>query len=523
MRTWILALMLVLSAAACSNDAPPDDPGRPTGPEENAPFRLRDGALLGVMLTADPVEGGQAEPRMIFTTDDTQVTALVVLGDDVPAGATLLIAWSSVQGIDDGEVLFTHDVPVGPGGEAFSVGVSETGLAPGRYEVAATLGDAEVRLPWRVEIAREGTQAGKARMASALAQSGDEDWNVPDSGSSGWYEPTPESPPAEPGPCEIVSLVARFDPMRSVGASTRWNGTCSAMTLEAAVAGSPTTVATLPAAGPSRIPQLEGRVDLCELPGGSDLPGTVVRWTATGSDGTTASDAFTVPDFGEALMVDMGSVPEPGHVDPGQRIALRAMAIVPPTSLGIQELVITVNGETLQRVGNLSETSSPEPCDDGRLGAVKFTHYDVPQDAPSEIEICAHAVGFDGTEAEHCIKFFTGEVWDGTVNSIVTTEGPGGPCGNRIPVQGTARFVVAGDGSVTGTYDVDGCGVSEPHADFTGTVTDAGFLFPQLIVFTNGELIPKVSPTHATGTFTNQQGPATTWVTTWDLACMTCQ
>jgi hypothetical protein len=109
------------------------------------------------------------------------------------------------------------------------------------------------------------------------------------------------------------------------------------------------------------------------------------------------------------------------------------------------------------------------------------------------------------------------------VNSIVTTEGPGGPCGNRIPVQGTARFVVAGDGSVTGTYDVDGCGVSEPHADFTGTVTDAGFLFPQLIVFTNGELIPKVSPTHATGTFTNQQGPATTWVTTWDLACMTCQ
>jgi hypothetical protein len=76
---------------------------------------------------------------------------------------------------------------------------------------------------------------------------------------------------------------------------------------------------------------------------------------------------------------------------------------------------------------------------------------------------------------------------------------------------------------VTGTYDVDGCGVSEPHADFTGTVTDAGFLFPQLIVFTNGELLPKVSPTHATGTFTNQQGPAATWVTTWDLKCTSCQ
>jgi hypothetical protein len=115
------------------------------------------------------------------------------------------------------------------------------------------------------------------------------------------------------------------------------------------------------------------------------------------------------------------------------------------------------------------------------------------------------------------------EVWDGTVKSIVTAEGPGGQCGNRIEVAGTAHLVVAGDGSVTGTYDVDGCGVSQPHADYTGTVTDAGFLFPELIVFTNGELIPKASPTHATATLTNHQGPAVTWVTTWDLTCTSCQ
>jgi hypothetical protein len=445
--------MLVLSAAACSNDGTPEDSGGATGPEVNAPFRLRDGALLGVMLTADPVEDGLADPRLVFTTDDTQVTALVVLGDDIEQGAMLSIVWSSLVGIDDGEVLFTHDVAVGPGGEAFSVGVAETGLAPGRYEVVATLGDAEVRLPWRAEIALEGTQAGKARMASALAQVGDEDWNVPDSGSSGWYDPTPESPPAEPGPCEIVSLNPGFDPMRTVDARVGWIGTCSEMKLEAAVTGSPTTVASL--TGAPTLPQLHGRVDLCALPGGSDLPGTVVRWTATGSEGTTASVALTVPDFGGALMVDMASVPEPGRVDPGQRIALRGMAIVPPTSLGIRELVLTVNGQELQRVGNLSETSSPEPCDDGRLGAITYTHYDVPQDAPSEIEICAHAVGFDGTEAEHCIKFFTGEVWEGSANitsSAVYPEGSGS-CQDGWELDFT--FGVSDEGTIEGQGKAD--------------------------------------------------------------------
>ena len=117
-----------------------------------------------------------------------------------------------------------------------------------------------------------------------------------------------------------------------------------------------------------------------------------------------------------------------------------------------------------------------------------------------------------------------GEVWEGTVKSIVT--GPPGseasPCGNPIHVQGTAQLVVAEDGSVTGTYDVTGCGVSQPHAEFTGTATDVGFLFPQLVVFTNGSLIPKVSPTQAKATLTNKQGPAVTWVTTWALTCRTC-
>jgi hypothetical protein len=87
------------------------------------------------------------------------------------------------------------------------------------------------------------------------------------------------------------------------------------------------------------------------------------------------------------------------------------------------------------------------------------------------------------------------------------------------------RLVVHPDGSVDGTYDVSGCGVSEPHAEFTGTVTAEGFTFPELIVQTNGELIPKVSPTQAEARLTNFQGSGgvgARWVTTWDLMCTSC-
>ena len=482
MRTSVLGFVLALVAAACSGDGSAGggtSPGPDSGSDPESPFRLRDGPLLGVMLTTEHLEDGSDEPRLVFTTNDREVTAVVVLGDDVDQGATLSIVWSSLRGIDERSVLFTHDVQVGPGGEAFSVGVAETGIAPGRYEVAATLGDANVRLPWRVEVAEGGPGAGKARMAGAVSQIGDEDWNVPDSGSSAWNEPTPDVPPAEPGPCEITSLSPGFDPMRTVDARVGWTGMCSSMNLDVAVSGSPTTVSSV---DQPTAPQLFGRADLCELPGGSDLPGTVVSWTATGSDGAAATKMFTVPDFGEALMVEIASVPDPGQVDPGQRIALRGMAIAVPTALGVRALIVSVNGEPIERVGNASETSSPEPCDDGRLGAVVFTHYDVPQDAPPVIEICGRAIGFDGTEAEHCIEFTTGEVWTGSFTGTGVNHPPG-TCEPAATYDYTIEIVVGpGDVATLTGHGITGsnCAPTTTENDLflTGTRTATGFEFP---------------------------------------------
>jgi len=527
-RHLVLALFLLALGTACGESG--DD--AEVGPTATAakPMLQPDGPLRGLALVGEASDDGSySDPQLSFTTEDTQATAVVGLGDDVPEESTLTVAWYRLVGLDGRQHLFSHQIVVGPGGQAFSQGVAQAGLAPGVYETVATLGERQVRTPWVVRVATDVASLGGAfafLSRSGLAQAGDEDWNVPESGDSSWYDPeTTAANPPPPGPCEVAAVRPGFSPLTGVTASVYWVGLCARMTLAATVSGAPQEVASKEITEESRA-SLSGEAELCELPGGSDLPGTVVQWTATGSERATGSQSITVPDFGETLeAIVQAAENTPSRVNPGYRIELRGVGLVMPPALGIKELSLYAGDELIQTVGNASRTSAPQPCDFGRYGAVNRASYTVPNAPSPVIKICAEALGFDGTEASGCIEFFTGEVWEGTANSTVTTQ-HAGQCGNPTTTQATVRLVVAEDGAVTGTYDVTGCGVSEPHAEWTGTMTDAGFLFPQLVVFTNGSLIPKVSPTHAEATLTNLQGPAelpTTWVTTWDLKCKSCE
>ncbi len=516
-----MPLVLIL-ASACSGGSP--DPSGESDGVSNA-FSVTDalqpdGPLRGIAFTGHVNrESPKVRPTLTFTTQDAEVTAVIGLAD-LDEGSTVVVSWYRVAGLEEREALFTHEIAVGPGGgQAFSQAVAPTGLAPGIYDTEATMDGYVVHTPWVVREA-VGSETG----ATAQAASGDEDWNVPDAGDSWWDEFGGEPPPLEEGQADTCTFDIIYPgtvPLQDVKARAVWVGPCTTGTLTATVSGPPTTLASSDDLEALHN-HLYGQVDVCSLAGGTDMPGTVVHFEATGS--ANGSEDFTLPDLGEVLLADLEGIPEAGsHVEPGDRIAIHAIAFVMPPALGVRTLYVDDGSDLLESVGNRSGSDQPVACDPRRMLAELVTEYIVPADAPPVIELCATGVGFDGTESKNCIRYYTGEVWEGTIDSTVTTPPPGGPCGNPVDVRGTVQLVVAEDGSVTGTYDVTGCGVSEPHAEFTGTVTDAGFLFPQLVVTTNGSPIPKTSPTHAEATLTNMQGPSVTWVTTWDLTCVTCE
>lgn len=486
MHRVALLCLLVLIVASCGGRSA-------TGDEQFTPMLHADGPLRGLILTpGPPAEGLGVTPQLAFSPQDKEVYALVGLGDDVPEGATLTVVWYRISGIDERQPLFTHEIAVGPGGSAYSQAIADGGLAPGVYETVATLAESQVRIPWVVRVAERGAPTVGGQTGAAAESTGDEDWNVPGGGDSGWNEPQErETAPSPPGPCQVFGIDPDFEPFLDVEAKVLWGGTCATMNLAAAVAGSPQILASASDTA-ARLPILYAAAEVCSLPGGSDIPGTAVHWTATGSDDETATAVFALPDFGPTLEALVQSVPDAGaRVTPGQRIALRGMAVVIPPALGIEKLSLRVGDQLTQEVGNVSETSSPQPCDIGRYAAISYTHYEVPSDPPAVIRICAGATGFDGTEAEHCIEFFTGEVWAGTMR--LTFDGNVVYAADTVPpCRGVADFVmtlsVDDDGTVTGSGTISGApyvcvddgqeysGV-DPSGTFTvhGTKTDAMF------------------------------------------------
>ena len=509
------AFFLVL--AACSGD--PTAPGEAS--EQLTPDLRPDGPLQGVVLVSEAKpDGSFSDPQLAFTTDDTEVTAIVTLGSEVEEASKLTIEWSSWSSFDKREPLFSHEIAVGPGGHAFSQGVSAKGLAPGVYETVATLGEREVRTPWVVNEAAGSASAGGAGGAggalalfSPLAQAySSEDWETPSAGDSGWYEPeeTPQEP-APPGPCQLTSVNAGFVPMAGSNGSVGWIGECSDATLSATVSGPPVEVAGQVTAFPGQ-GFARAQTQACDLPGGSDLPGTVVKWTGDVGEGGTASDSITLPDFGETLQAVIQAPDNtPTRVDPGYRIVLRGMAIVVPPALGVEKLDVAVGDQVLNSVGNASETAQPEPCDPGRLGAVNRTSYTVPESPPPIIDVCAKARGFDGTEAESCIQFYTGEVWEGTFT--YDFSGPTLTCSSTYSV----KFGVQ-EGEVSGeiTMETNSCPGAAPRSSLTGTRTDDAFT---LKAFSPGDFsVPITDGNRASATFSSTPEE----IRVFEVRCVNC-
>jgi hypothetical protein len=460
------------SEATSEVDSEPNRGVLPMGP---------DGPLLGIATVARRPSGLVVEPQAGFTTDDTEATVLISLADDVDADAdaTLTVSWYVRTAPNERQLLFEHAIVVGPTGLAWSQGVAPTGLAPGVYETVAALGDHAVQMPWIVEP-----------VATGVAATGDEDWNIPSEGDSGWYTPddTP-IPDFRAGPCSIQSVHGAFTPIADVYVMASWYGTCSTMTLAATVSGPLETLFEADTSQDENGIESSRSVTVCDLPGGSDLPGTVVSVSATGSDGSTATGSTTLSDHGVAVVAGIESrPPAPAAVRAGQTIDLAAMGMVMPPALGIESLAVLAGDEVIDATKNLSGTDEPVACDQGRFYAQLATQYRVP-DAPAPvIEICAVTVTFDGHTDESCARFTTGESWTGTMRLSFDGNVASQP---DVPCRGTADFDISfsvSGADVTGSGNIDGApyicdagGIQAPGPDPSGpltvhgTKTDTGF------------------------------------------------
>jgi hypothetical protein len=548
MRRLLPLLLAVAAACTGSSDAPAtgETSGGGGGDVEVDESKLPlqpDGPLRGLaMLSEAPETGVAIEPRLQFSSEDSAAVAVVVVGDDAPAGGSLSVSWYLLTGVDNREPLFTHEIAVGQGGLAFSEGLAPDGLAPGLYEVVATLEGFQVRTPWVVRESEERAGVAARAAPGAVAQEA-EPWEAPSAGDSYWWNdgvPPVEPSPPPPGPCRIEAVNGGFDPMIEVTVGVDWRGTCSTMAIAAAVSGEPQTLRS-----ESVDPELGGHrgamADVCELPGGSDLPGTVVHLVATGSEGASGSSDYVLPDHGLALAAFVQTDPGNGaHVDPGQTVAIRGRGVLFAPALGISEIALLVNDEPIAGDGNASGSEEAISCDFGRYFAEVRTGYQVPENPPPVIEVCALVIGFDGTRARDCARLFTRAVWTGTMDLSLAKDYLAEQSGlKRQACEGTWRvaltFGVADDGSISGnaqarltggpdcTFDIPGTGTS---AEFTisGTASDEAFdlRFALTEIEPPGDYvgllgamdlpysIARVSPTHAEATVpisTTEAGP----------------
>jgi hypothetical protein len=272
-----------------------------------------------------------------------------------------------------------------------------------------------------------------------------------------------------------------FTPITAVYAIGIWSGTCSTLTLSASVSGPPTTLYSADVSEDENGQDSSPNVDVCDLSGGSDMPGTVVHFEARLDEGSTATSELTLGDKGPGVVAGLNSNPESGaRVEPGQTIGLKAIGMLLAPAQGIERLRLLAQGQEIGTAGNASGSTEPIPCDPGRFFAELDGEYTVPDPAPPVIEICAVATTFDGYEREDCAQFFTGQAWTGTMqlnlfkDYLAEQSGlPAQTCADAWDVRIT--FTVGEDDALSGTASARLTGGPECTFEIPGNARRAEF------------------------------------------------
>ena len=115
---------------------------------QNPLYALDDGVLSGLFMV-DGTEPRHGKPRQRFNEPQQGVTAVIRVGP-LKAEGTLTVDWYQVNAWGGREHLFQHRIRVRADTFAWSVGVAQTHLAAGDYQVTASLGRDRLTTAWAV-------------------------------------------------------------------------------------------------------------------------------------------------------------------------------------------------------------------------------------------------------------------------------------------------------------------------------------------------------------------------------------
>ena len=480
MRKLVVVISVVsLLGASCSSnddgDAPAgESPTATLGPE----LEPDDSPLSTLTVAADVGEFGKPiDASAAFADTAPQVTAIA----DVQAAGTVTLKWLQVPDEGDPQELFSHEVAVEPEQVAFSKGTSPGVLEPGTYRVEATLNDDAQVVEFVVE-APDPAAPAPATGAPAAAT------GPPQSGPSGAMAGAPA--PSAPSPSLIILADSDVDYWAS---DIGWTVT--------AAAAQPTTAEVTASIGDRKLTKrltlpattytdIHVQLDPCRL--GNDLPGTqidaTVRFVGQGAPagGNTVSTTLG-PDQTKPVVSTFDTGPQPGSkVKAGDTIGVDILARDQKREgstwqTGVQSIQLLADGLL---VDSKEGPRLPPQCDEAKRILDFQAKYVVPDNPPAVIKLCALAEDYAGNVGTKCHEYYTGEVWEGTIDGTGVNNPESPACPNpAVTYSGDFTMTIAPDGNatLTGTQkNPSTCGGGGYSASFTlqGKKTDSRVSFP---------------------------------------------
>ena len=466
----IFAVLLVIGATACSKSTEPASSGtNATQAASSAkpalpPIDLKGPILSLVMASSIDDKGRPVNPRFTFAPDERQLTVIVSVGK--VTGSMLDMVWYKTS--DDGDQkLFEYHVDVHSYDRAYSIGKNPRTLAAGNYKITATLEGYKREVAFDVASPKgQPKLTGHRQTAQGRPPASGGSGTVPQPMAKSAAAATGASPAKKPldlSKCEMdLETLGNVAPAVAVMAATMcphegvlyFNGPA---TVEGTIEGPARPIAV--------DDEALVRINPCALSGASDLPGAKIQVTATGQIGDprpVKKLEITLGDDTLSPRLEVHSTPpKDSKVKAGDKIAITARAIEArsggPWQTGVRsvQLVATPGGSIGEGWTNPSKRALP--CEEKTWSHEYTATYTVPDNPPGTIEICAlasdFATDYSNKENTKCAKFFTGDVWKGTLHAKSSQfwayPDSSAQCINE-EWDIDLVLIVAGDGSVTG-------------------------------------------------------------------------